>query len=234
MIQIILYTSIYPESNEERAKELAFCLEQNCLSGFDKIVVLVEAATLGQNLSELLNHCENTAAKWGTELVPVMSPTRPTLNDYLDKAYSEDPNSLHILANSDIIIPTKALHQLSDLPWEKKLYVGLSRWDIGREGTLQLLNRPDSADVFAWYGPAEIKGCKCSPGFPGFDNRIAYEFHASGYKVVNPSLDIITKHLHLVQKNNYRQDGKPDGAVLANQICPEPYFFHPPIHIKQI
>jgi len=233
-MQTILYTSLYYESHEERAKELAFCLKQNCLAGFDKIIVLLEAGARLQDLNEFLNDCRSIASDEGTKLIPVITDTRPTLMDYLDKASREDRNSLHILANSDIIIPALALGQLRSLPWEKKLYVALSRWDIGREGTLQLLDRPDSADVFAWYGPAEIEGCKCSPGFPGFDNRIAHEFHAAGYKVVNPSRDIITEHLHLIQKNNYRQGGNPDGAVLANQICPEPYFFHPPIHIHQI
>jgi hypothetical protein len=136
--------------------------------------------------------------------------------------------------NYDVYMPSESLQKLKELPWEKKLFVALSRYDLTTKDNLILLDRWDSADTWVWKGPTSVEGINCSCGFAGVDNHVAWKFKEAGYRVVNPSRDIVTVHVHNVHINNYREGGSPNGAVKADNICPEPYAFHPPIKISEI
>jgi hypothetical protein len=55
-------------------------------------------------------------------------------------------------------------------------------------------------------------------GKPGCDNRIIQILHENGYNVKNPSMKIITKHLHI---SNYRTYNNTD-MVLGPYLLVEP------------
>jgi hypothetical protein len=233
-MNVILYTSPYAEKNPERRAELENCFEKNLEAGFLHINLLVEQ----KDLDYLYN-----GLYYGRM---VDYDHRPAFQDYIDVANIWDTEAivdkdyegdLHVVCNSDIYLLPETLEKLKGLQWEKdgrKLFVALSRYDLTSDGSLVLLDRWDTADTWVWKGKCPVQGIQCPCGYPGVDNHIAWKFKEAGYHVVNPSRDIVTVHQHLVQINNYRQTGHSSSPVKADQICPEPYAFHTPIHIDQI
>jgi hypothetical protein len=52
-------------------------------------------------------------------------------------------------------------------------------------------------------------------GWLGCDNRIAYELKAKGLHVINPSLKLICRHVHMTEKRNYTEENKVVGKYAA-------------------
>jgi len=53
-------------------------------------------------------------------------------------------------------------------------------------------------------------------GWMGCDNRIAYEFkHKAYYHILNPALQIISRHVHITEKRNYTEANKVLGEYSA-------------------
>lgn len=231
-MNIYLYISAYNEQNLARRKELIECFSRNTEAGFKIIHVLSEGHDC------LLDHARKFGACNPIQTLfryPVIG--RPTVQQYIDMANlieADDPDSLHIIANSDIFFIPETLEQLRSLPWDQKLFVALSRYDVTSGGAHVLLDRWDSQDTFVWRGECNVRDADCPLGFAGSDNSLCWKFKAAGYKVVNPSRDIKTMHLHLVQVNNYREGGNNRNAVKADHICPEPYHLVTPCKISEI
>lgn len=220
-----LYINTYFEKNEARRRELEVCYQNNLEAGFNEIWLIVEQKDEEYALDLLKQYNEGNS----TIHIKIVNE-RPDFQYYIDKANSYNLNTLHVVMNNDIYIKSNELEKLKLLPWSQKLFVGLSRWDIGPEGSF-LLDRPDSQDSYIWFEKCEITRALCPIGNPGSDNHILYKFQAAGYKVVNPSKSIVTLHLHNVKINNYRDS---NGNVKSTQICPEPYYFAKPIFISEI
>lgn len=218
----ILYINFYVDKNPDRQKELEICLKNNLEAGFDIVYLLVE-----QRDEEYIgNIIRNSSRK--QDVIVATCDSRPTFQDYFS-LFDTNPDVLNCWCNADIFITSQELSKLKELPWERNLGVCLSRHDLGPEGAF-LLERGDSADFWAVKGPCRIKDFCCTHG-PGVDNSLAWKLNESGYYVINPSRSIQVMHLHNVKINNYRNE---IGDVIANTICPEPYFFHLPIKISEI
>jgi hypothetical protein len=104
--------------------------------------------------------------------------------------------------------------------------VALTRWcpDHGHRiinDQIEIYHNHDrSQDVWIWKNILknyEDKECNFTLGKLGCDNKIAYIFHQMGYKVLNPSLEIITYHLH--KEENDR--------LYERKWLPGPYMFIP-------
>jgi hypothetical protein len=108
------------------------------------------------------------------------------------------PNDINVFCNSDIYF--KEIESLNSIK-EMECYA-LTRWDQ-KENDLKFFNRIDSQD--AWVFRGEIKNIKANfyPGMWGCDNRLAFEIQKSGYRILNPSLSIITVHVHKEDNRNY-------------------------------
>jgi spore cortex formation protein SpoVR/YcgB (stage V sporulation) len=232
----------YKEKNIERLAELEKCYTKNFHAGFDHITFLVEEKD-AEYARGFLDKIQTTTFKNVYSVMEVV-PSRPAFQEYILEANrvaqgfkNMGHEVLNIVCNSDIYFEPEEVTKIKNLPWDKylKLFVALSRWDVYKDlTTVTLLDRPDSADTWVWKGFCAVKEANCPIGVPGVDNSLAYKFSAAGYNVVNPSRDIITRHLHLVKGNNYRVDSKIDGAVKADMLCPEPYTFHTPIFSNEI
>jgi hypothetical protein len=112
----------------------------------------------------------------------------------------EFPNDINVFCNSDIYFTeTESLNKIKD----KECYA-LTRWD--KKGKrIKFFNRPDSQDAWVFRGvPKNIKA-NFYPGMWGCDNRLAYEIQKAGYKALNPSLTIITVHVHEKDTRNYER-----------------------------
>jgi hypothetical protein len=233
-MRIHLLTSPYHEKNPLRRVELEQCFDNNLRAGFDYFTYVMEDGVdfdCGQKLisDALIRVPENVRYQR-----LIRTEGRPKFRDYISCANEAGEEMIHVVCNSDIYFTSEDVEKIRNLPWEKNLFVALSRWDQTAKGNLVLLDRPDTADAWCWKGKSPIINMQCSCGNPGVDNHLAWLAKEAGYYVVNPSRDIKARHLHNVKGNNYRVDSKPDGAIIADQICPEPYYFHKPIHISEI
>lgn len=139
---------------------------------------------------------------------------RPTYNDFFEIT-QKYPDHVNVIANSDIFFDQSILQA-------KTIRVidcyALSRWDYIRGGKIRHWARQDSQDVWIIRGKARIKSGNFHLGVPGCDNRIAYEFKQSGYRVTNPSNRIKSIHLHLTEIRNYDQlkDNVPKPYLMVN------------------
>lgn len=228
-MEVNLFISPYEEVNHIRKLELEKCIRLNFEAGYNKIYLLIE--------NKDLNYIQTLVAQnQFTNAVIEVVNQRPSFQIYIDRSNTLGLNDINVVCNSDIYVLPEDLQMIKDLPWQKhpNLFVSLARWDETSEGAFVLLDRSDSADTFIWKGDCSVENADCPLGFPGVDHKVPYLFNQAHYKVVNPSRDIKTRHLHLSKVINYRSKSKPDGAVDATKICPPPYFFHKPICLNEI
>lgn len=226
-----LIIPFYKDKNEDRQKELETVIKRNLIGGYDWISFFIEEKDTNYAVPFISKHQSPVGG-----YSHVFTNIREPFQTYIDYANSfHESNTLFIVCNSDIYITPEELIKFINLDWKKsKLALFLSRWDEYDDGGLVHLNRPDSADTMIFKGNCDVINADYPLGFPGIENSLCYKFREKGYNVVNPSKDIVTRHLHNVHVYNYREGSKPDGPVKAEQICPEPYGFHLPIFSNEI
>lgn len=136
-------------------------------------------------------------------VVIIESAEKLTYNDFFNKINEmTDPEDINIVANSDIFFDDTIL-LANGLP--RATVYALSRWDWINEHNIRFFDRPDSQDAWIFRGRlAKVSG-DFTLGKKGCDNRIAHEFSAVGYTVVNPSRSIKTYHVHNSNVRNYSQ-----------------------------
>lgn len=220
-----LFINSYHEKNPDRRNELEICFENNLKAGFDIIHLIVE--------SKDENYAIELTEKFpfGDTIIRITTVEhRPAFQKYIDISNEDYEGNLIVVMNCDIFIEPAELQKIKDLPWNQKLYVPLSRFELTPEGAFPL-ERNDSADTFIFSSPCDITTANCPLGYPGIENSLAWKFQEKGYKVRNVSKSIITMHLQQVKINNYRDE---NGNVKAGMICKEPYAFHPPIKSEEI
>lgn len=144
------------------------------------------------------------------------------------------PTHINIIANSDIYFETFDLKNTVNLftrhPARNMICFALTRWDVLPDGQVQYMNRADSQDTWIFYGAVpKIEGADFYVGgVAGCDNKIAYLLALNGYKVANPSIDIMTYHVHNSQIRNYIVNGK------VKEQLPPPYLTIPPCTMRDI
>lgn len=134
-------------------------------------------------------------------VVVIDSQTRMTYNDYfkLINNYSSFED-INIISNSDIYFD-ETIERTNIL--NAKQCFALTRWNFNQDGTSTYFNCSDSQDCWIFRGKiADVEG-SFFLGYRGCDNRIAYEFQRAGWNISNPSLTIISYHLHLSDVRNY-------------------------------
>src|SRR5690606_9712663 len=127
---------------------------------------------------------------------------RPTFQYLFNYCNDNFKGKKCIISNTDIIF-NETLSKIIKYSLDNKV-LALSRWDITKNGDLELFKRPDSQDCWIFESPIKLNvNCDFLLGKPGCDNRIAYIIDNSGYEIINPSKSIITEHLHLSGLRNY-------------------------------
>lgn len=226
---MVLNICWYLDKNPERREELKESIMSAISLPWEAIYVFCDDVSAASYIEELR---ADKVANGTLKIVPSFG--RKHVKDILfySWAMSDSPNNINVIHNTDISLTPDAFDTIKNLSWKEypKTLLALSRWDKHQDGSIALLDRPDSADTWVFYShaPSTIN-VPCYLGTPGVDNRIAAEFHAAGYDVVNPSRDIKTIHSHLVLGNNYRDE---NGVIKASQLCAEPYYFHRPVFLK--
>jgi len=114
-------------------------------------------------------------------------------------------DDINIIANLDIYFDS-TVQLVQQLP-SKHAYA-LGRWDLKADGTIKHSNRCDSQDAWVFKGTINKVMGDFNLGLCGCDNRLAYELHAAGYTVINPSLSIKAIHAHASDIRNYKVKGR--------------------------
>lgn len=184
----------------ERNNEIIFCLNKN---------ILLLEKNLISSIYLLINKHEDVSAfkninNLYTEEIDVLRPTFDNFFSLINKISSQD--DINIIINADIIL-TESIILVDSFNMEKT-FLALTRWEIDKNGSIDFLNRADSQDVWIFKGTVKIN-CDYSLGVIGCDNKIAYDFYSSGYRVINPSIDIKCLHLHNASYRNYMGDRLP-------------------------
>lgn len=175
--------------NKDRQIELDTCFYDNINNeSFHKVHVF-SSDELPYNSSRVIhNHTES----------------RLTYKDYFK--YAEEnisKDDIVVLANSDIYFDD-SINKVFNLDLSKTV-LALTRWCPLHghkivDNQIEIYpNHSKSQDVWIWKNPLlkyQDKDCEFTLGKLGCDNKIAYVFEEMGYNVINPSLEIITYHLH--------------------------------------
>jgi len=191
-----LFICWYGENNSERLKEYEYCLNNNFLnSHITNIYVLCEH-------SSPLN-----IDKYSNKFKFISVNERLKYKDIFEIINSVSGDSdINILANTDIYFDDTI--RFIEPTLDNKTVYCLTRWNVLTNGELQFHNRKDSQDVWAFRGKiSKFQGGNFYMGVAGCDNKIAHEFHTSGYKLLNPSLSIKSMHLHNTGVRNYVNKG---------------------------
>lgn len=189
---VILVTSYYNDVDNARRAELEYCLERNCRNKYiDRIIIVTE------------DNCEIIQEK--VSIVNISE--RPSFARIIEIANRELCDSdLVILANADIVIPTRSVLQMQATV-KNNAALALSRWEVTNGGRLKLYSTNSSQDCWAFRGKIHVEGANYYLGSWACDNRFAYDIANSGYKIKNYALDIITVHVHESTHRNYTRDG---------------------------
>ncbi len=200
-MKTLLLLNLYYEKHTERRRELEACIRYNMNAGFDKIIVVVEAPDKPY-LEELLKDYTNVKFE--------LCGRRATFDDYIYFSNIEaDDDTLVFLTNTDIVLLPQEIEKIKNLPWHLNISLALARWDVLSYDkdykilNAQHLNRPDSQDIWIHKGKCKVTHAPYSFGIPGVDNCLAMRYEEAGYKVMNPSVDIKTYHMHKVTVRNY-------------------------------
>ncbi len=121
---------------------------------------------------------------------------RPTFSEVFAMMRSY-PDDINVFCNSDIYFQeTESLKNIK----HNECYA-LTRWN--KDGSeLKFFGRVDSQDAWVFKGPVREVKANFTAGLWGCDNRLVFELQNAGYKVLNPSLSIVTVHLHEVDNRN--------------------------------
>lgn len=196
-----LYTSYYKDKSAVRQAEIEHCLEMNLNNpSIDKIVLICE--------DEPRNH---------PKIHPLFEGARPTYKRFFDliRVYAS-PVDISIVANSDIYFD----ESLRDIRINGKTCIALSRYDMPSG---KLHNCSGSQDTWIFQGKVmPIKYSDFHLGIPGCDNRIAWELHRAGYKLINPASWLKSYHYHPSDLHNYHDDL---GVNKPHLYIAKPYLF---------
>lgn len=135
-----------------------------------------------------------------------------------------DSLSLHILINTDIVVPSESVRSLRVRMMyafgearPSETIVCLTRWEssMATFPAARRVKGSNSQDLWAWWGNLAVANeevTRCLDdiplGIPGCDNRVAHEFGQLG-TVLNPALTIRTYHIHASAQRTYSSSTPP-------------------------
>jgi len=185
---MILLTSYYPEKNKKRSEEIQYCLQKN----IENI-----------HISKIILLCEGVLAPINSGKVEeILVNKRPTFSDFISVANIESEDKIKIIANSDIYF-TETI-QIANYSLKYNEVYCLSRWEY-REGNIFIKNNFKGQDSWIFKGGLPSSAGKFHLGIPGCDNLFAGELKKLGRKILNPSLTIVSIHIHESDLRTYNR-----------------------------
>lgn len=189
-----LYIQYFTHKNEQRKKEIDYCLKKNIQNkNLDKIYIVLE------------NEFDKKDWMNSDKTIFINYNKRSTFKNLIEisNTYTTD-DDINIITNSDIFFDDSlSLLKSNDL---NNKFVALTRWNVDvQNGKSFLFNVNCSQDTWVWKGVIDLTKVDLDYylGIPGCDNAICGEFHEIGYKVINPSLVLKSHHLHAEISRSY-------------------------------
>jgi hypothetical protein len=194
-----LLIQYFKSKHPEREAEYITCLQENINNKFiHKIHVFLET-----NTTPPINH---------PKLHYINLNKRCTYDDFFKYSNENLDGQNCIISNSDIIFDDSLIH-FTDFNLEN-YFICLTRWNITKEDGLRYYNEPCSQDTWIFKSPLPTNfSCSLYLGTPGCDNFVAYLATKAGLITNNPSLLIITRHLHLTNYRTYKSADRGNGFV---------------------
>lgn len=196
---IRLFTTHYPEKNQDRAKEYTACLRTNVsCSAISTIHILDEGVSVASSDGKVQRR-------------PISR--RPTYNDFFawinEAAGAED---FSIIANTDIAFES-SIRIIEKFSFDARLCLALSRWDVLKDSATKLFEHGDSQDVWIFKGKIDGVNGNFPLGVYDCDNKIAWELEQAGYRVINPCYAVRTYHHHQSGYRSYEIKPSPDYGI---------------------
>ena len=171
------------------------------------------------------------------KIIQMVIGERLTFHRAFQYANDYDPGgeSIWILANADIWFDG-TLSALTDAVLNKVVFA-LTRHEVQKDGSLAMVvpefaHGSQDAWIFKTPIPVDRMYASFFLGIPGCDNRIAYELISAGYKLINPSLAIVIRHLDLARNLDIHERNEIYAEITKKEIdsqgksVPSPYQCH--------
>lgn len=155
--------------------------------------------------TELVECQQRNILCFGTSTIFIKD--RPTFADIIARANEmQAGDDISIIANSDIYFESSSIPFIERMQPDEAYALG--RWDVQRDDTSILCDRPDTMDAWIFRGPIRKMNGSFTGGIRGADNRLCWEMANAGYRVSNPCRTIKAHHLHLTGIRRYRHEMK--------------------------
>ena len=183
--KINLFTTFYYDAVESRQREYDITIKENLANDLiETIVFLLEPGVSLPYVSDKIKTFD--------------VPKRPTYQEFLtamNELGSED--AYNILAATDIYFDD-SIYLLDQIDFTNTALT-LNRWEILNDKECQFFNKYYTSDTWIFKGIPKVFEATYYLGQPGCDNRFIYDLYNAGYTILNPSLSIMTWHLHSSQ-----------------------------------
>lgn len=215
---INLITTYYKTSDENRNNEINKCLIKNVENKNIKKIYL-----LNNNIYDF-NFINDNNYKIKQVLISKEIDYKLKYKDAFIFINEYLKNEICILSNSDIYF-NETLSLINDINIKNSVFA-LLRYDEDINGDLSILKkynipREDSQDSWIFKSPLNIdlNQLNFSMGTLGCDNVFANIIYENNIKITNPSLDIITIHVHLTNFRTYTEIDRIYGKYCMLEPC---------------
>jgi len=185
---INLFINYYNVLNEERQKELDFCIRKNISNPLiNKVYIFLDKKV------DFYTTLPNKV-----HLINLDRPTYASIIKYINSK-DEFKDSYNVISNTDIYFD-HTISLLKKINMENTC-VDLNRWDVQNDGSSIFLETKGSQDVWIFKGKIKEELKNKSNFYLGrrcCDNVFLNNLMESGYRTVCPSYDIRAHHLHNV------------------------------------
>lgn len=130
------------------------------------------------------------------------------------------PNDINIICNSGIFFDKTII--LANNIKNKQVYA-LTCWDWHSSDNVIFRNAANSQDTWIFKGKMENISGDFPIGKSSCDNKIAYEFHKAGYKVINPSESIKTYYINSNNQIPTKKINGPHLFVIPTKMPPSKF-----------
>jgi hypothetical protein len=207
MKRIAIWTTYYTPKTEERDSEFIRCLKINSENPHIDVMYVL---------------CENTPCPIESDKLKVITISeRPSFNTFFGLYSSNEPNSINLLINTDIVIDYDETPLFQRL--QNNIVFMLTRYEVMfpdritsiddlKTERIDLLRGDETHVQNQFYGSYDLWAICGSPsslifpellGVPACDGRVAFHFNSLGYRLYNPCLVIHTYHIHSDKDRSY-------------------------------
>jgi hypothetical protein len=215
---MFLITSYYTTSNKTRNDEINKCLKKNFENIFIKKIYLLNNNTYN------LDFIDNYQSKIIQVVVSTNKDYKLKYNDALLFINEYLKNEICILSNSDIYFNDTLMLINKENIYDN--FYALLRYEEDLDEKISIFTRydiprDDSQDCWIFKSPLNIdlNDLNFSFGTLGCDSVFAHIVYKNNIKVSNPSLDIISVHVHNTEYRTYTSDNRIHGKYCLVPAC---------------